>query len=39
VARQTGIAAFLLASILLSSCALSKALYLGEDIYSVKALP
>jgi hypothetical protein len=39
VARQTEIAAFLLASCLLSSCALSKALYLGEDIYSVKAMP
>jgi hypothetical protein len=29
----------LLASVMLSSCALSKAIYLGEDIYSYKAGP
>ncbi|MDR1149054.1 MAG: hypothetical protein LBK66_10525 [Spirochaetaceae bacterium] len=39
MARQTRIAVFLLASCLLSSCAISKAIYLGKDIYSGRAGP
>jgi hypothetical protein len=39
MARQTRIAAALLASILLSSCAISRALYVGEDIYSARTGP